>query len=357
LAHFQLPTRKDRQIMNPQMLIGLGEAIDKITNADIGARGVVGALYDAARSQAGGPMALRAAQMLADRTETGGCAIIATGWVNRPQISPSIAENDGPVGAATLARALSVGLKVAPLILIEKQLVSPMKAVANAAGLCVLPRDEVRDCHKHAPFPVASCAIESFPVEPESAERAAVRLVAETEVQAFIAVERGSCSERGHIHMSSGRSTTAFSAKTDFVLDQVKASGGVTIGIGDGGNELGMGNIRDEIMELMPRFRKCICGCESSVVPVRTVDLLVLATVSNWGAYAIEAALAGLLGKPGIMHDSSVERSVLHGAAQAGLIDGMSGICAPSVDGLSEEVNCSIVQLLRASVAAHLEKQ
>jgi hypothetical protein len=343
--------------MNSETLLGLGEAIDRITTADISARGVVGPLYAAARRRAGSPMALQAAQLLVDRVKTGSFVIIATGWTNRPQISPLVAENDGPVGAATLARALSVGLKVAPLILIEEQLVGPMKAVANAAGLCVLPRKEVENSHKHAPFPVACAAIESFPVDHESAERAAARLAAETEAEAFIAIERGGCSEQGQIHMSSGRSTTAFSAKTDLVLDQIKASGGVTIGIGDGGNELGMGNIRDEILELMPWFRKCICGCESGIVPIRTVDLLVLATVSNWGAYAIEAALAGLLGKVDVMHDDSVEHSVLYGAAQAGLIDGMSGICASSVDGLSEEANRSIVQLLRASVAAHLQKE
>jgi hypothetical protein len=343
--------------MDSDLLLQLGEAIERITTPDIGARGVVGPLYPAARRKAGGPMALQAAQLLADRVKTGNFVIIVTGWPNRPQISPLVAENDGPVGAATLARALSVGLKVVPLILIEEQFVGAMKAVARAAGLCVMGREEAENSCRRSPAPVACVVVESFPVEPESAEKAATMLVAETKAAAFIAVERGGCSEKGQIHMSSGRSTTASTAKTDLVLDRVKAGGGVTIGIGDGGNELGMGNIRDEIMKLIPRYRKCICGCESGIVPIRTVDVLVLATVSNWGAYAIEAALAGLVGKVSVMHDDAVERSVLRAAAQAGLIDGMTGICASSADGLPEEVSRSIVQLLRASVVAHLQKQ
>lgn len=343
--------------MESDRLLQLGETIEKITTSDVGSRGVVDRLYAAARRRAGGPMAVQAARLLAERVKSGDFVIIATGWPNRPYISPLIAETDGPPGAATLARALCVGLRAAPLILVEEQLVGAMKAVATAAGLCVMGREEVENSCRRSPFPVACAVVEPFPVEPADAEKAAAALVAETQAAAFVAVERGGCSEKGQIHMSSGRSTTALTAKTDFVLDRVRAAGGVTVGVGDGGNELGMGNIREEIVEAIPRYRRCICGCESGIVPVRTVDVLVLATVSNWGAYAIEGALAGVVGKLGVMHTDAVERSVLRASAQAGLIDGLTGICDPSVDGLPEEIHCAIVCLLRAAIAARLEKE
>lgn len=162
--------------MDSDVLLQLGETIERITTSDIGARGVVDLLYAAARRKAGGPMALQAARLLTDRVKTGDFVVIATGWPNRPQISPLVAENDGPAGAATLARALGVGLKAVPLILVEEQLVGQMKAVATAAGLCVLGREEAENSYKRTPFPVACVVVESFPVEPKSAEKAAACL-------------------------------------------------------------------------------------------------------------------------------------------------------------------------------------
>jgi len=57
-----------------------------------------------------------------------------------------------------------------------------------------------------------------------------------------------------------------------------------TVGIGDGGNEVGMGNFVTEICNIRPDFRKCI-----SVI--RT-DVTIPVDVSNWGCYALSTALS-----------------------------------------------------------------
>eukprot|EP00952_Eustigmatos_sp_NYUAD-ZCMA_P005446 23797-Eustigmatos_ZCMA.PRE.1 len=58
-----------------------------------------------------------------------------------------------------------------------------------------------------------------------------------------------------------------------------------SIGIGDGGNELGMGKVIDLIYE------SCIPDAEriGCVVPT---NYLIVASVSNWGGYALAAAIA-----------------------------------------------------------------
>src|SRR5438132_12887934 len=62
----------------------------------------------------------------------------------------------------------------------------------------------------------------------------------------------------------------------------------VTVGIGDGGNEIGMGSVRARIARL-DALRARI----ATVVPV---DHLVVAGVSNWGGSGSVAALARLPG-------------------------------------------------------------
>src|SRR6185437_11743178 len=77
----------------------------------------------------------------------------------------------------------------------------------------------------------------------------------------------------------------------------------VTVGIGDGGNEIGMGKIAaDVIRRNIPNGGQIACG-----VPV---DHLIVAGVSNWGAYALAAGVAILRGQrlPASLFDIEQER-------------------------------------------------
>ena len=70
------------------------------------------------------------------------------------------------------------------------------------------------------------------------------------------------------------------------------------------------------------------------MVPHQATDVVVAATVSNWGAYGIAAALAVLLQRPDVLHTPQMEEDILRACAREGLIDGVSGQVAPSADGL-----------------------
>jgi len=116
----------------------------------------------------------------------------------------------------------------------------------------------------------------------------------------------------------------------------------VTIAIGDGGNEIGMGNVRTRLARggrLMARI--------ASVVPV---DHLVVAGTSNWGAYGDVAALERLT-RRALLHTGAIERRLIQACVQAGAVDGIKRTREPSVDGLAADVHAGIVDLLRAAVS------
>jgi hypothetical protein len=106
---------------------------------------------------------------------------------------------------------------------------------------------------------------------------------------------------------------------------------GVTIGIGDGGNEIGMGKIPHEtIVKNIPNGDLIHCR-----VPT---DHLIVAGVSNWGAYALAAGVFVLKGvtPPADLFDPDREREILEVMVREGpLVDGVTGKQTATVDGLT----------------------
>jgi hypothetical protein len=106
-----------------------------------------------------------------------------------------------------------------------------------------------------------------------------------------------------------------------------------TIGIGDGGNEIGMGKIPWNIIRRnIPNGGLIACR-----VPT---DYLIVAGVSNWGAYGLAAGVSVLRGAklPRELFDVERERELLRVMVEQGpLVDGVSGKPTVSVDGLPFE--------------------
>jgi hypothetical protein len=104
-----------------------------------------------------------------------------------------------------------------------------------------------------------------------------------------------------------------------------------TIGIGDGGNEIGMGKIPwDVIRRNIPRGGLVACR-----VPT---DYLIVCGISNWGAYALAAGVAHLRGQPlpEEMFDPRIEGELLQVLVErGGLVDGVTGAPEASVDAVS----------------------
>jgi hypothetical protein len=114
------------------------------------------------------------------------------------------------------------------------------------------------------------------------------------------------------------------------------------VGIGDGGNEIGMGNVRRRLLKAGGLIART-----SSIV---SVDHLVVAATSNWGAYGVVAGLSRLTGTD-LLHAPELEPRIIEACIAAGAFDGVTRRREPTVDGLPAEVHAAVVRLL--ALAAH----
>lgn len=112
-----------------------------------------------------------------------------------------------------------------------------------------------------------------------------------------------------------------------------------TIGIGDGGNEIGMGNAAGLITHQLELVPCKVC-----------VDQLVIATVSNWGAYAITAYLAILTGED-IFPTFQNIYDYIRMTVDLGSVDGVTKEHVISVDGFSMEIEKEIITSLQNAIA------
>jgi hypothetical protein len=135
-------------------------------------------------------------------------------------------------------------------------------------------------------------------------------------------------------------------------LDQLFSAGPWrTIGIGDGGNEIGMGCVpRSLIAQHVPLGE--VIGC---VVPA---DFLIAAGVSHWGAYALLAALAllrpdwsaaMLAGLDPVLDQAVVEAVVRDGPA----VDGVSLRRAATIDALDMERHRQVLESIMDYAPQH----
>jgi hypothetical protein len=103
-----------------------------------------------------------------------------------------------------------------------------------------------------------------------------------------------------------------------------------------------MGAIRAAVEQHM-RNGKVICADLGT-------DVVFPVGVSNWGCYAIQAALAVLTGRSALAHPAELERALLMAAPGLGLIDGLNGKRESTADGLPIAANVSIASLLEIVV-------
>ncbi len=329
-------------------LIGIiAESVDRLITVDFG-YGVIHELNEAARQRYGKAPALLAAERLRERVHPGDTVIIATGCTY-PGFELVVGEPDGPMGAASLARALALGLRAKPVVVAEECLVEGVRAAVRGAGLNLLSMDHLM---RLSPDINRSATVLSFPIDDAQAIQESARMLEELHPTAVVAIEKLGPNERGVYHMVKGHDSSAFQAKVGRLFEAARRRGLLTVGVGDRGNEIGMGAIADTVKRLLPYGAKCQCPCGGGVADATEVDVVVPGTCSNWGAYGISACLAALLDDPDILHDVKAEARMLRGCVDAGMADGISILCEPAVDGIAEEVHLALVMMLNAVVRA-----
>ena len=327
-------------------LASIAEGIDRIVTLPVfnwdnmRAQIPMASFYDALKKKYGKSPLVYAAERLRQVVKKSDIVIVTTGFY---VTSGETLETDGPVGAATLARALSVGLNAAPVMIVEESHVESMKAICSAAGLKPFPLEKVKD----GPCRIA---VQGFSKDEGKARAAAETILGMTDPSALISIECDDRNKMGVYHSASGSNLTDKQAKLPVLFDVANRSNVFTAGIGDFGNEIGMVALTETFEKLTPSHFNCKCGCGGGIVSATKTEAAIMANISNWGAYGLEATLALTLQNSEVMHDSLTEMRVLEEAARMGFVDPTLGFVGPTADGASRDINASIVQLLRAAV-------
>jgi hypothetical protein len=267
---------------------------------------------------------------------------IGTGFPVPPVMIP---EADGPLGAATLASALERAFGCHVVMIIDEPLLEQMPMVLRAAGLNVADRDDDLAPRRVRLIPMSA--------DLDEARQESETLIDRYRPAAMITIEKPGPNHLGTIHNGSGIDMTGAVARVDALTDALRESGTPVIGIGDGGNELGMGNIIDTVREVVPPA-KGFPECPGGIATVTKADVLIVATISNWGAHALAAVLSVLLGKPNIIHTPEVEAMVQQASALTGLVDPTTCFSDSHVDGIPARYHVNMVDGLNLAVEVRL---
>ena len=150
-----------------------------------------------------------------------GTAIIATGFYIR---SAGYIETDGPPGAIAIGRALNrLGYRV--VYVTDKHGMAALEAIADPSSI-----------------------VYEFPIlDSQASNILASNICNKFDPSIMIAVERCGINELGKYSNMHGQDITQYTAKIDCLFQNNITS----IGIGDGGNEIGMGNLYSQVLSLI----------------------------------------------------------------------------------------------------------
>jgi hypothetical protein len=238
---------------------------------------------------------LRAAQYLQDIR---GTVIIGTGFP-----VTSTFETDGPVGAIALYDALET-LGAHPIL-------------ACGPPLSRSLTDDYR-------------VLELTARDIDSAQKQADEQLLNLQPAAIVSIERPGLAADNRYYNMRGEDITERCAFFDPMMNSANCP---TIAVGDGGNEIGMGNITQAIANL--DINPSVTGC----------DELLVADVSNWGAYGVIAILASWAGQDLLGQVSPVE--ILDYLSARGSVDGVTRENTLTEDGLEAEEGLRVIQELR----------
>ena len=287
------------------------DAIERTIQQDVGRN--VAALFGAC---AGGLHAAATAIAATPRP----CLGLITGFYV-PLGRPPAAETDGPVGTAVLAAGLvaaGVGCRIATDTICADACAAALRG-ASAAGV---PIDTLAPGGDAAPLALSW---------------------AEAGVTTAIAIERCGPARDGVPRNMRGLDLSRWTAP----LHELFAAGPWgTVAIGDGGNEVGMGSLPPALIA-----RHIANG--AAIACATPAQHLIVAGVSNWGCYALLAALALLRPdwRAAMLAALDEERAAaaLREMVQSGpAVDGVTQVQALTVDGLSPEVHRAKLRAIRA---------
>ena len=223
--------------------------------------------------------------------ENPGTVFITTGFYI---VYAKASETDGPPGAIALGNALKkIGYKV--VYITDKWSLKILKGMTN---------DLIID------FPVS---------DHENSKVFAINLIKELKPSVSISIERASLMEDGTYRNWKSQDISEYNAKLDYIFNNTSN----TIGIGDGGNEIGMGNLFTEI--------KNTRGLPDKPA-VTKVDELIVSSCSNWGAYGLICSISEIK-SINLLPSLNDAKNLIKKCVDLGAVEGLTGEKKYAVDG------------------------
>lgn len=244
--------------------------------------------------------------------------VLVTGFCVRAAM---IGETDGPSGTLAVADMLRrLGKDV--VLVTDQHSEALLSAGARPYG---------------APFPILRLSCQQSTANQEIAE-----LLESLHPTHVIAIERPGSAVDGHRYSMRGDRLDDLVPAADRLLEPLSPRDFKTVAIGDGGNELGFGGLRDKLKNRITHGELIFCATQA--------DLLIPAGISNWGAFALVAALSILSATP-TENLSENEFSALRAIVDAGAVDGCTGVNTMSVDGLDWTAYSTVICAMQEEVS------
>ncbi len=277
-------------------------------------------LYRAARALHRAPLCYASARLILDHPASR--VAIVTGTYN-PVHFPG-GETDGPIGAAVLGRALAqLGHHIT--FCCEAPILPAMRRFAEVAG---------------APFDFEGLTIGRADRHAPLAER----------FDGAVFIEKIGTNRLGVHHTSSGLASDTDDANVSGFVDALNAAGKWSIGLGDGGNEIGFGRIVETVRKVVRYGDACRCPCGGGIATVLGTTVCFPASISNWAAYSILATLALMRRDFSLLHEPALEMKLLETAPTVGCFEGTVAKGKPYIDAVPPEGSAAMVQLLKSMV-------
>ena len=229
-----------------------------------------------------------------------GTVFISTGFYIVYAEAP---ETDGPPGSIALGNALKkLGYKV--IYITDKWSFSILKGMTT---------DKIIE----------------FPVENhENSKNYAKEILDKFNPSVCVSIERASLMSDGTYRNWKNQDISEFNAKIDYIFQYASN----TIGIGDGGNEIGMGNLSEEIKKAE--------GLPNNPAATRTDDLII-SSCSNWGAYGLICAMSEIK-SINLLPKIEEAKNLIIKCVDLGAVEGLTGEKKYAVDGrdLEDDSSC-----------------
>ena len=225
------------------------------------------------------------------------------------------------------------------------------KAIGDALALLGLDVDYVTDAVNAPIFEAMGIRPTVLAVDPNrvrpSGESGPVVRAIDAYLDAYepthlVAIERVGRAQDGRYRNMQGVDISDTTEPLDELFLQATRRGISTIGIGDGGNEIGMGNVFAETMQDIPYGPVIAC-----TVPT---DFCVVAGVSNWGGYGLVGALS-VLGDQDLLPSALDVEQDIRRAVAGGAVDGVTHRRDPTVDGLDLADSLRMLERIRDQIA------